>query len=226
MTILDDGSLLITRAPETLRNQVVDRLRWAICEQRLPAGSRLIERQLCDLMGVSRTLIREALRQLEAEGFVVTGPRQGPTVASLDRDTVRSIYEVRAALEALAGKLFVERATETHKEQLAAAFAALSVAHEEAIPRIMFEKTVAFYSVIFAGAQNETIAATLRPLTGRIYLLRARSMSVVGRRVISYEEMKAINRSLNGKDPQKAWDACWNHVMRAAEYALKSFETP
>ena len=107
---------------ETLRTQVVDRLRTAICDQRLPQGSRLIERQLCELLGVSRTLVREALRQLEAEGFVVGNPRTGPSVARLDRETVRGIYEVRAALEALAGKLFVERATEADRLRLREAF--------------------------------------------------------------------------------------------------------
>ena len=220
---MDDDSLLITRIPDTLRKQVVDRIRTAICENRFPQGARLVERQLCTLLGVSRTSVREALRQLEAEGFVVSGPRQGPAVASLDRDTVRGIYEVRAALEALAGKLFVERATDAHRTALAAAFAALAAAHREAVPGVALERTVGFYDAIFAGAQNETIVTTIRPLSGRIYLLRARSMSVKGRRVVSFTEMKAINRALMGRDPAKAWDACWNHVMQAASYALRTF---
>ncbi|WP_246731701.1 GntR family transcriptional regulator [Methylocapsa sp. S129] len=137
---------------------------------------------------------------------------------------MRGIYEVRAALEALAGKLFVERATEAHRERLAKEFAALTVAHHKAIPAGMLEKTVGFYDAIFAGAQNDTIAATLRPLSGRIYLLRARSMSVKGRRIVSFGEMKAIFSTLNGNDPAKAWEACWQHVMMAAEYALRTFE--
>ena len=78
-------SLLITRKPVPLRNEVIERLRSAICKQLLPQGSRLIERQLCEMLGVSRTLVREALRQLEAEGLVTIIPNRGPSVAVLDR---------------------------------------------------------------------------------------------------------------------------------------------
>src|SRR5208282_2451097 len=105
------SGLLITRLPVPLRNRVVERLRVAIREQLLPEGSRLVERQLCEMLGVSRTLVREALRQLEAEGLVTIIPHRGPSVARLDRATVKGIYEVRGVLEALAGRLFVERAT-------------------------------------------------------------------------------------------------------------------
>jgi len=80
-------SLLITRKPVPLRNEVIERLRSAICKQLLPQGSRLIERQLCEMLGVSRTLVREALRQLEAEGLVTIIPNRGPSVAVLDKGT-------------------------------------------------------------------------------------------------------------------------------------------
>ncbi len=84
-------SLLVKRDAVPLRNKVVERLRSAISEQRLPQGSRLIERELCEMLGVSRTLVREALRQLEAEGLVTIIPNRGPAVALLDRKTAASI---------------------------------------------------------------------------------------------------------------------------------------
>ena len=221
---MDDSSVLITRVPETLRTQVVNRLRNAICDQRLPQGSRLVERQLCELLGVSRTLVREALRQLEAEGFVVGNPRTGPSVARLDRTTVQGIYEVRAALEALAGKLFVERATGADRTRLRESFEVYQAACREDDPISGLQATVLFYDAIFAGARNEIVKATLRPLSGRIFMLRARSLSIKGRRSVAQAEMRAIHRALQGKDPAKAWDCCWDHVINALACALLTFE--
>jgi GntR family transcriptional regulator, trigonelline degradation regulator len=219
----DPNSLLIDRPP-VLRSQVVERLREAICDQRLPQGSRLIERQLCQMLGVSRTLVREALRQLEAEGFVVSTPHRGPSVASLNQDTVRSIYEVRAVLEALAGSLFVQRATEADREQVKAAIAAYRTAFERTDGIAVLHATASFYEAVSSGARNEVIAQTLRPLSGRIFLLRARSLSMPGRRAESGEEMEAIFDAVLGSDPARAWDACRLHVERAAIYALCSFD--
>jgi GntR family transcriptional regulator, trigonelline degradation regulator len=217
-------SLLVKRDMTPLRSKVTERLRSAICTQRLPQGSRLIERELCEMLGVSRTLVREALRQLEAEGLVTNIAHRGPSVAVLDRPTAAGIYEVRAVLEALAGRLFVERARPEHKQRLKAALAAMFKAGEQGdIPRWL-RGTGQFYDALFAGAGNEVIAAILRPLSGRIYLLRARSMAMPGRREESLREMQAILDALLSGDAAAASDACQRHVETAAAYALRSFD--
>jgi GntR family transcriptional regulator, trigonelline degradation regulator len=217
-------SLLVKRDATPLRGRVVERLRMAICTQRLPQGSRLIERELCEMLGVSRTLVREALRQLEAEGLVTSIAHRGPSVAVLDRETAAGIYEVRAVLEALAGRLFVERAKPEHKERLKAALAAMMRAEEQGdIPRGL-RGTGQFYEALFAGAGNDVIATTLRPLSGRIYLLRVRSMAMPGRREESLREMQAILDAALSSDPQSAWDACHRHVQTASACALQSFD--
>ncbi len=217
-------SLLVKRDMTPLRSKVTERLRSAICTHRLPQGSRLIERELCEMLGVSRTLVREALRQLEAEGLVTNIAHRGPSVAVLDRPTAAGIYEVRAALEALAGRLFVERARPEHKQRMMAALAAMMRAGEQAdIPRGL-RGTGQFYDALFAGAGNEVIAAILRPLSGRIYLLRARSMAMPGRRQESLREMQAILDAALSNDPEAAADACLRHVETASAYALRSFD--
>jgi len=218
------SGLLITRLPVPLRNRVVERLRLAIREQLLPEGSRLVERQLCEMLGVSRTLVREALRQLEAEGLVTIVPHRGPSVARLDRATVKGIYEVRGVLEALAGRLFVERATAADRRRLAEAFAGFERAHAAHDSAASLRETSRFYNVLFAGARNPVIPATLRPLSGRIHLLRARSFAMPGRKEESYREMKAILEAALGHHPQQAWSCCLLHVENAARYALNSFE--
>lgn len=217
-------SLLVRRDTVPLRSKVVERLRSAICDQRLPQGSRLIERQLCEMLGVSRTLIREALRQLEAEGLVTNIVHRGPSVAVLDRDIAASIYEVRAVLEALAGSLFVERAGEEHRRRLRAALAAMIDADGRADIAAGLRGTAQFYDALISGARNDEIAAILRPLGGRIQLLRSRSMSMPGRRAESVREMQAVMEAVLSTDARRAWKVCLRHVRNAASYALQSFD--
>lgn len=98
---------LIKRRAISLRVQVEDYLRAAIITQRFSPGERLVERELCDLLGVSRPSVLDALRQLEAEDLIVNARYRGPVVATINAEDARQIYEVRALLEGLAGRGFV-----------------------------------------------------------------------------------------------------------------------
>ena len=112
----EDGkglSLGVQRVAAPLREQVLDLLRQAIVEHRLKPGQRLIERELVEQIGVSRTTIREVLRQLAAEGLVATIPQRGAVVAIPTAEEAAELYEVRAALESLAARRFVEHASDS-----------------------------------------------------------------------------------------------------------------
>jgi GntR family transcriptional regulator, trigonelline degradation regulator len=123
-------------------------------------------------------------------------------------------------LEALAAELFVERATEEDRQRLQVAFAAGKRAVERGDIAGSLDEWVRFYEALFAGARNESIAVTLRPLMGRIYILRARSLSMPDRRAASMKELETIL----GRDPARAWETCRTHVRNAAVYALQSFD--
>jgi DNA-binding GntR family transcriptional regulator len=92
---------VIQKRAAPLRRDVVDAMRKAIVEGRLAPGSRLIERELIDMIGVSRTVIREALRQLESESIVETIPNKGPIVRRLTRAEAVDLYAIRSVLEGL-----------------------------------------------------------------------------------------------------------------------------
>ena len=115
-----EQTLRVERKPAPIRTQVLDNLRKAILTRQLAPGQRLIERELVEMTGVSRTSVREALRELAAEGLVSTAPNKGTAVATLTSEQARQIYEVRAVLEGLAGRLFVENATEVQRRALLA----------------------------------------------------------------------------------------------------------
>ena len=110
MTTLPE--LRIARDLPTLRDLTTDKLREAIMAQRFKPGQHLVERDLCEQTGVSRSSVREALRHLEAEGLVERRGNRGLFVASITPDEARQIYEVRAAIEPEMARLFAARATD------------------------------------------------------------------------------------------------------------------
>ena len=107
----------VTHVAAPVRAQAVEAIRAEIISGVLSPGQKLVERELCERLDVSRNTLREACRQLEAEGFLVIPPHKGPTVARLTDEEARAVYEVREALECFAVRLFVERASD---EQLIA----------------------------------------------------------------------------------------------------------
>ena len=216
----DGDSLKVQRVRSNLRDQVHEAIRKAILDLRFKPGDRLIERELCELMGVSRTSVREALRHLESEGLVRNIPSVGPSVAVVGMSDARDIYELREPLEGMAGRMFVERATAAQMEALVQAFAELETAFASKNMRSMISQTTRFYDVLLDGCGNTLVAMTIRSLQARMVLLRASSMSQPGRVEKSLHEMKEIVDALVKRDAALSAEACMNHVRCARDAAL------
>lgn len=106
---------------ETLRSQVENQLRQAIVGGLLKPGQKLVERELCERLGVSRPSLREALRRLEAEKLIVNVPHRGPEVASMTLAEARDLYAMRRLLEGFAAREFTRLATDEQVKALAKA---------------------------------------------------------------------------------------------------------
>jgi GntR family transcriptional regulator, trigonelline degradation regulator len=212
-------SLQIVSAP-TLREQVSARLREAIAQGELPPGRRLIERELCELMRVSRTSIREALRELESEGLITTLPNRGPIVAVMDPTLARSIYEVRISLEVLATRLFTKRANEKQMVQLESAYADLKQAYASKSPANMIAAKAAFYRVLLEGAANEIISQMLKSVHIRVSQLRMTSLAKPDRAKSSLREIKELVAAIKARDAELAASRCARHLENAAKAAL------
>lgn len=204
----------------TVRDQAVEKLRSAIIGGHLRPGERLIEKELCDVMGVSRTSIREALRLLEGEKLIHARPHKGPCVAVPSLDQAKQIYEVRAGLERLAGSRAAKHATEDEIARLNDAVEAFA----HAVRRRELTKLVAlanqFYEILFGAARNQIALEILRSLNARISFLRATSMSAPGRAPQSLVEMRTIAKAIERRDPEAAGAACAKHVELAAAAGL------
>jgi DNA-binding GntR family transcriptional regulator len=165
-------SLRVQRVAAPLRQQVVDELRRAIVEQRLVPGQRLVERELIEQIGVSRTTIREALRELAAEGYVETIPQKGAIVALASAGQTRDIYEAWAALAPLQVVAFAQHAPQRADElAVVAAQAGEAAAAGNADGVLSAERR--FAALIDAGAANATVTGIIEGLRSRVSGSRA-----------------------------------------------------
>lgn len=214
------NALRVERSPALIRSQVLENLRRAILDRRLAPGQRLIERELVELTGVSRTSVREALRELAAEGLVTTIPNKGTVVASVSAEEARQLYQVRSALEALAGRLFVENASPAQRRALVRALERVERLVDKGQP-VLGAKD-AFYDVLFEGGGNDQLKAVANGLHARVSVLRALSTSVPGRLRHSVEELRAIVRAVEADDADAAAQACARHVEQAGRAGLQA----
>jgi GntR family transcriptional regulator, trigonelline degradation regulator len=213
-------SLRVVRSMVSLKKQVVESLRTAIFDRRFAPGDRLVERELCEMLDVSRTLLREALSQLEAEGVVQIIPHRGPIVAVYTAEDAKSIYEVRAALEEMAGRCFVERATESECKALETAFAEMKRSCTSKLGADHLTVKAKFYAALTTGAHNPVLVEMLRLIHGRVSMLRATTLGQPGRLAASLAELGNIVKTIKARDAQAAARACRLHVENAGAISI------
>lgn len=215
-----DMQFRVERVAASLRYSVIDSIRNAIALRRFKPGQRLLERELCELTGVSRTLVREALRQLESEGLVVIQPHRGPFVRELSPEQAMGVYDVRKELEGLAAALFAARATDAQREALKRSFAKLKASLLSTSQTDRLHTKNEFYDRLIAGAGNDALGDALRMLNSRVTVLRATSLQADGRSQQSLEELAVLMDALETRDPAVARAAAEAHVANAAAAAV------
>jgi DNA-binding GntR family transcriptional regulator len=216
-----DNLLKIQATAAPVRMQVVSVLQQAIESGRFAPGDRLIERELCDLTGVSRTSVREALRELESRGLVQMVPNRGPIVAVLTPQEARDLYEVRAALEGLAGELFAVRASDVQVRQLRAKVNEIKrQARNGEIVNLPLVKD-GFYELLFEGAGNSGAKSMLDGIHSRITILRRTTLSRPDRAIVMASELDEIMDAIEAREPEATRKACVRHIRMAATVALE-----
>jgi DNA-binding GntR family transcriptional regulator len=217
---IPDNSMRVAPVAAPVRSQVVETLRTAITSGRFAPGQRLVEKDLCDLLGVSRPSVREALRELESEGLINTIPNRGPLVSMLSARDAASIYQVRGVLEGLAAKLFAEKATPEQIQELSDSVDRLADAYGTLdVEQILVAKR-AFYDVLLGGSQNVVIPSMLRTMNARITQLRRVSLSSAKRLPGSMREIRAVLKAIKNRDPEAAFQASLRHIEQASKVAI------
>lgn len=218
------ANTVIARTAAPLRQQVVRLIREDILNGALVPGQRLVESALCEAYGVSRTVIREALRQLESEHLIQVRPNLGPVVTVLTEAEIRAIYVVRASLEALAGKLFAAHATARQCADLVALRNRLDKEYRRGDVDSREEIKAEFYQQLCAGTGNEVLTESLRGIHARIAVFRRYAFVDPARIEPSIAELEAIiNAAAIDRDPDAAAAACEHHILLAGDLAVKEY---
>jgi DNA-binding GntR family transcriptional regulator len=210
--------------PETLRAQVENHLRDAITSGKLSAGQKLVERELCASMGVSRPSLREALRKLEAEKLIVQVPHRGPEVASITLVEARELYALRSILESYVAHEFTRHASDDAVAQLANAVKQLKSAGRTKSSADVLRAKADFYGVLFAGAGNSLVQEMLGGLMSRVSLLRRTSLMLTDRLPKSIKEISTLLECIQKRDAKAAQEVSRQHVLNAESAALDVLE--
>jgi GntR family transcriptional regulator, trigonelline degradation regulator len=217
-------SLRIEQPPRTLREMALERMRAAIIEFHFRPGQRLVERDLCEQLGVSRSVVREVIRHLEAEGLVLTVPHQGPVVATINAETAGQIYELRALLEAAAAQAAAMQASPADIKRMAAALADI----EQAYARKAFAEVLAasnrFYEALFQSAGKQVAWEVVQRLNGRISWLRSMTVSSAGRGASGPKQLRRILSAIRAHDGAAAAAAIRDHLSTASRIAQEMLD--
>jgi DNA-binding GntR family transcriptional regulator len=219
---LDIEDLKIIENPTLVRDHALDKLRRGIETGLFPPGHRLVERELCEALGVSRTSVREALRQLQAENLIEVGPRRHISVAVVTRQDADDIYMLREVIESRAVRLLVERDDSATVKQLGEIIKRM----KKAIGRRDLAQcaTIAgeFYETVLRGSGSRVIYDTGSLLMKRVSYLRLTSLSVPGRLEDGFREWDGIMEAITSGDAERAAEAFAAHIRNAREAILES----
>jgi len=195
-----------------LRDVVFNTLRQAILKGELEPGERLMEIQLADRLGVSRTPVREAIRKLELEGLVLMIPRKGAEVAKISEKNLRDVLEVRRSLEELAIELACQRMTEEDFEALEKAQEAFQLAVEAGDSMTIAETDEHYHDIIYNGTGNIRLVQILNNLREQMYRYRLEYIKDAEKRQILLAEHNRILKAVNGRQVADAKVAIREHI--------------
>jgi DNA-binding GntR family transcriptional regulator len=204
-----------------LREVVFDVLRTAITSGSLPPGERLMENQLAEQLRVSRTPVREAIRKLEQEGFVVMVPRRGTYVADISIRDINEVFEIRTALEVLAAGLAAARMTEDDLEKLERLLVEIGQLIEQDDTSKLVEADCRFHEILYSASYNRTLANIINNLREKITPYRLISYSYPGRAKISLEEHRRLVEALAQRSPALAEQVARKHMEKAEQTLLQ-----
>ena len=219
---MDSLSKLNLDEYKPLRDVVFENLRGAIVEGKLKPGQRLMEVQLAEQLGVSRTPVREAIRKLELEGLVIMLPRKGAYVANMSLKDVIDVLEIRASLEGLAASLSAERITDEDIKKLEAIMEEFKDSADESNIEALLKKDVEFHECIFKSTNNQKLHQLINSLWEQVYRFRVTYVSDYDSTVNIIEEHKMILDAIKRGDSELAKKYAMEHIQTAENFMIES----
>jgi DNA-binding GntR family transcriptional regulator len=215
------GRLASLQQPSTsLRSRIILSLRRAIETGVLEPGARLVERDLCEQLQVSRTSLREALGELQAEGILTYSPTRRLSVSVISQSDAENAYRIRAAMEALVVEQFIEKAGDAELAALIQESKQLKNAYRSGDVEQMLVAKREFYDSICSGAQNPMAFDIINRLVLRTSGLRRRSLMRKQRQQQSIKEIDILIEAIRRRDVKSAREAAMQNVAHSASSAL------
>lgn len=208
-----------------LRDVVFNTLRQAILRGELKPGERLMEIQLANKLGVSRTPIREAIRKLELEGLVLMIPRKGAEVADITEKSLRDVLEVRKALEELAVKLTCDKIKDEEIEELKKAACKFKEALECGDVTEYAEADVKFHDIIYRTTDNERLIQLLFNLREQMYRYRVEYLKREDAHEVLLAEHEKIVETIEKRDKEQAMQVVCQHIDNQVKAVTDTIRT-
>lgn len=203
-----------------LRDVVFENLREAILEGKLKPGQRLMEVQLAEQLGVSRTPVREAIRKLELEGLVVMLPRKGAYVANMSLKDILDVLEVRASLEGLAASLAAERISEDDINKLKDISEQFKKSTMESDVDALLKQDVEFHECIFKATNNKKLIQLINSLWEQVYRFRVTYMSDYDSSLNIVEEHRCLLEAIIKGDSELSKKYATEHIEKAEQFMI------
>ena len=198
---------------QTLREQIVSSLRDSIIKGELNPGQKLTEPELAEKLGISRTPIREAFRQLESEGFLTVIPRRGAVVSRITKKEIDDFYDLKSLLEGYAARIAAEKITEKGVEKLRKINEQLLVLAEKDDVDAFFSKNDEFHNTFISYCGNEKLLEFHKHLVQRFMRFRLGALSVPGRLMASVQQHRNIIKALAEKQGVLAEKLVLEHAL-------------
>ncbi|WP_312010210.1 GntR family transcriptional regulator [Bradyrhizobium cenepequi] len=208
-----------------LHEQAATRLRTLIVRGDLKPGEQLLEGDLSEALGISRTPLREALKQLAAEGLVELRLNRSAVVAPFRRDELTELFEAVSGIERCAAELAATRMVERDVERLQALQERIELHHDRGELREYFEVNQQIHSAIVGFARNAVLKATHDILLARVERARFFALAVHGRWDESVREHQDILAALKAGDADRAGQLLGHHVRRTGEIMAATLDS-
>ncbi|MBO6209151.1 MAG: GntR family transcriptional regulator [Schwartzia sp.] len=210
---------------QPLREVVCETLRDAVRRGILQPGERLMEIQLAEDLGVSRTPVREAIRKLEMEGYVIMMPRRGTYVADLSIRDINEVFEIRTSLESLASGLAAERIDEDELEKLQRLLVEIGAYIKSGDMESIVRTDTEFHDLLYQASRNTRLVGIISNLREQLTRFRTTSMSFPGRLKATLEEHRKIVEAIAQGDEKAARKAAEHHMEKSEQTLLASMKS-
>ena len=207
-----------------LRQEIAQELKTDLANLSFSPGSRLIERELCERYEVSRTIIREVLREFESEGLVVNIPQIGPVVAVLSPEEAVQIYEIRGILAGLATRKFVEIASQRDISRVLRIFDRIKASAIEEDIRAVLSGVSDFHNTVLDTINNEPLRGMLDRIHTRVAIMRLTTLSAPGRLPNAVSELSKVFEAIKKQDATAAERAFIAHIESVALVAREELK--